>query len=143
MFPSLSTLALPLLLLSAPFASASSSHGVNPIKRSHSRRAVEQKRDAELLARNATTPAQAHLLDKRQSFHGRGTYYYVDVGPGACGNWGNNADYTVALNSAQYCCGCEWSRLTMSALRADADADANAQTPARTASRPSRSLPTA
>lgn len=99
MFASLSTIALPLLLLS-PFASASH------VKRSsHARHA---KRDAApaSVVEEAITPSNAtHSLEKRQSFGGRGTFYYVNVGPGACGQWGNNDDYTVALNSAQYCCG--------------------------------------
>ena len=74
MFASLS-LALPLLLLS----SVSAGH----VRRSNHRRAPAP---APVVADEATTPNNAtHSLDKRQSFGGRGTFYYVNVGPGACG----------------------------------------------------------
>lgn len=76
MLASLSTLALPLLLLS-PLASAAH------VKRSHHRRAPAP---APAVVEERVTPNNAtHALEKRQSFGGRGTFYYVNVGPGACG----------------------------------------------------------
>ena len=75
MFASLS-LALPLLLLS-PLASA------GHVKRPHHRRAPAP---APAVVEEQVTPNNAtHALEKRQSFGGRGTFYYVNVGPGACG----------------------------------------------------------
>lgn len=77
-------LALPLLLLS-PFAAAGSSNHKSNNRRAHKRLAKtspEQERDLEIRDANQHNAT----LAKRQSFNGRGTFYYT--GLGACGKLG-------------------------------------------------------
>lgn len=77
-------LALPLLLL-APFAVAGSSHQGGLGKRSHRRldKAPQEERD--------TSVNHDSTLTKRQTFNGRGTFYYT--GLGACGEFRNPYHY--------------------------------------------------
>lgn len=76
---------LSLLLLAVPSAFASQ-HG-NRLTRKHQARAALASADQELIEKRSNLEVRDehnHTLTKR-AFSGRGTYYYTDVGLGACG----------------------------------------------------------
>jgi hypothetical protein len=74
-----------LLLLAIPTALASN-HG-NRLTRKHQARAAHAQIDQELIEKRSNLEVRDehnHTLTKR-AFSGRGTFYYTDVGLGACG----------------------------------------------------------
>lgn len=74
-----------LLLLAIPTALASN-HG-NRLTRKHQARSAHAQIDKELIAKRSNLEVRDehnHTLTKR-AFSGRGTFYYTDVGLGACG----------------------------------------------------------
>lgn len=74
-----------LLLLAIPTALASN-HG-SRLTRKHQARAAHAQVDQELIEKRSNLEVRDehnHTLTKR-AFSGRGTYYYTDVGLGACG----------------------------------------------------------
>ena len=78
-------LSLLLLAVAAPSAIAGN-HG-NRLTRKHQARAALAAVDQELIEKRSNLEVRDehnHTLTKR-AFSGRGTYYYTDVGLGACG----------------------------------------------------------
>lgn len=84
------------LVLLSVVASALANSAHSNVKRDHYAHVANlQKKDA--------TPEELEKreLVKRQSFSGQATYYDVTPNAGACGDWMQNSDYVVALNSPQ------------------------------------------
>jgi hypothetical protein len=91
-----------LLLLAIPTALASN-HG-SRLTRKHQARAAHAQVDQELIEKRSNLEVRDehnHTLTKR-AFSGRGTFYYTDVGLGACGEsaqlWSHGVTQRMVAN---------------------------------------------